>query len=110
MIAVMPLILDALSCQNKQRAPIWLMRQAGRYLPEYRKLKEGRQLLEMFHHIETIVRVTMQPIDRLKVDAAILFSDILTVLDGLNLKYDFQEGIGPVVLDSPEIIEIQYSL
>jgi len=103
----MSLLLDALACKNHSRPPIWLMRQAGRYLPEYRKLKETQSLLEMFHNPETIVEVTLQPIRRLKVDAAILFSDILTVLDGLNLRYDFKEGIGPVVFDPQECIEIQ---
>ena len=55
----------------------------------------------MFHDPETIVKVSLLPIDLLEVDAAILFSDILTVLDGLNIRYDFQEGVGPVVLDPP---------
>lgn len=97
-------LLKALACKNEGRPPIWLMRQAGRYLPQYRKLKEGRSLFEMFHNLETIVEVTLLPVDFLKVDAAILFTDILTVLEGLNIRYDFQEGVGPVVLDSPAVI------
>ena len=99
-------LLKALRCQNKGRPSIWLMRQAGRYMPQYRKIKEGRSLLGMFHDPETIVKVSLLPIDLLQVDAAILFSDILTVLDGLNIRYDFQEGIGPVVMDSPECIRV----
>jgi len=102
----MDLLLKALECKNEERAPIWLMRQAGRYLPQYRRLKEGRSLFEMFHHPSTIVEVTLLPIDLLQVDAAILFSDILTVLDGLNIRYDFYEGIGPMVLDPPSALRI----
>ncbi|NGX60545.1 MAG: Uroporphyrinogen decarboxylase [Chlamydiae bacterium] len=90
-------ILDALHQKNFAPPPIWMMRQAGRYLPEYRKLKGSRSLYEMFHDPNTIIEVTLQPIKRLHTDAAILFSDILTVLDGLGVSYEFQEGIGPVV-------------
>src|SRR3984957_16557955 len=97
-------LLKALKCQNEGRPPVWLMRQAGRYLPQYRKLKEGRSLFEMFHNREAIVEVSLLPVDLLQVDAAILFSDILTVLDGLNIRYDFQDGIGPVVFDPPSAI------
>lgn len=103
----MTLLIDALNCSNKTRPPIWLMRQAGRYLPEYQALRKGRKLLEMFHSVETIVEATLQPVSRLSVDAAILFSDILTVFDGLGIQYDFQESSGPIVLDPPEAIEIK---
>ncbi len=99
-------LLDALSSRNRGRAPIWLMRQAGRYMPQYRKLKEGKTLLEMFHDPETIVKVTLLPVDLLGVDAAILFSDILMVLDGLGIRYYFEDQIGPVVLDPPEMIRM----
>ncbi len=102
----MEILLDALKCQNKNRPPVWLMRQAGRYLPQYRKLKVGRSLYEMFHNVETIVEVTQMPVDFLGVDGAILFSDILTVLEGLNVRYDFQEGVGPVVLDGPDSLAL----
>lgn len=100
-------LLDALQCQNHDRPPIWLMRQAGRYLPEYRAIRRGRSLLEMFHCPKTIVEVTELPLDILKVDAAILFSDILTVFDGMQIRYDFQEEIGPVVFDSAEAIQMR---
>ncbi|MCC5831541.1 MAG: uroporphyrinogen decarboxylase [Chlamydiales bacterium] len=101
------LLMDALQCQNQGRPPIWLMRQAGRYLPEYRAMRRGRSLLEMFHCPKTIVEVTELPLEILHVDAAILFSDILTVFDGMRIRYDFQENIGPVVFDSPEAIELR---
>ncbi|MFZ0565080.1 MAG: uroporphyrinogen decarboxylase [Chlamydiales bacterium] len=101
----MSLLLDALHCQNKEgRPPIWLMRQAGRYLPEYQAIKKKRKLFDLFHDLEAIVQITKLPIDILQVDAAILFSDILTVLEGLSLRYDFQEKVGPVIYDSPSKI------
>lgn len=99
------MLLEALQCRNSGRPPIWLMRQAGRYLPEYQAMRRGRSLLEMFHDPKTIVEVTALPLEILHVDAAILFSDILTVLDGMQIHYDFQENVGPVVFDSPEMIK-----
>ncbi|MEZ5315516.1 MAG: uroporphyrinogen decarboxylase [Chlamydiales bacterium] len=99
--------MRALQCQNFGRPPIWLMRQAGRYLPKYRAMRRGRSLLEMFHSPKTIVEVTELPIDVLNVDAAILFNDILTVFDGMSIRYDFQENIGPVVFDSPNAINMR---
>lgn len=103
----MSTLIDALLCQNVGSPPIWLMRQAGRYLPEYRSLRKERRLYDMFHDPETIVKVTLLPVDLLQVDAAILFSDILTVLDGLGISYDFLEGIGPVVHEMPSQIELK---
>lgn len=97
-------LLDALNSRNSGVPPIWLMRQAGRYLPQYRALKQGRQLYDLFHDSEMIVKVTKLPIDLLDFDAAIVFSDILTVLEGLNLRYSFQEG--PVIFDLPEKAEV----
>lgn len=76
------------------------MRQAGRYLPEYRAMRRGRALLEMFHSPKTIVEVTELPLHIFPLDAAILFSDILTVFDGMSIRYDFQDEIGPVVYNS----------
>jgi uroporphyrinogen decarboxylase len=98
-------LIDALHCKNQAEPPIWLMRQAGRYLPTYRKLKEGKSLFGMFHDTEIIVQTTLLPFEYLHLDAAILFSDILTVLDGLHIRYDFHEGTGPIVLDSPGSIQ-----
>lgn len=77
--------------------PIWLMRQAGRYLPDYHRFKESQSLLEMFHDPKTIVAVTQLPLHTLPLDAAILFSDILTVLDGLGVSYTFQDQVGPLI-------------
>lgn len=93
----MSIFLDALHCKNSGRPPVWLMRQAGRYLPEYQKIRKTRPLVDMFHHPEIICEVTQLPVDLLGVDAAIVFSDILMVLDGLNVKWGFEEGSGPVI-------------
>lgn len=94
------LMLDALSCKNRSRPPVWFMRQAGRCLPQYRALREKYSLLELFHHPELIAEITLLPVKVLDVDAAILFSDILVVLEAFGIRYDFQEGVGPV-LHSP---------
>lgn len=93
----MSLFLDALACKNTGRAPIWLMRQAGRYMPEYRALRSKHSFLEMIHTPELQVEVTLQPIKAFAPDAAILFSDILTVAESLGVKVDFVEGKGPVL-------------
>lgn len=84
--------LDALNGKNRGRPPVWLMRQAGRYLPEYRKLREKWTLRELFLTPELAADVTMLPVDLLGVDAAILFSDITVTALALGLSLDFQDG------------------
>jgi uroporphyrinogen decarboxylase len=96
----MSLFLDALNCKPTSRPPVWLMRQAGRYMKAYRELRKERSLFELFHNPEMIEEITCQPVETFPIDAAILFSDILTVFDGLGVKYDFVEGVGPVVTDA----------
>ncbi|HEY1662276.1 MAG TPA: uroporphyrinogen decarboxylase [Verrucomicrobiae bacterium] len=86
--------LDACRCQNVGRPPVWLMRQAGRALPEYRKLKDKYDFLDLVRTPELATEVTLQPIRRFDFDAAILFSDILVVAEGLGQKYKFREGGG----------------
>ncbi len=92
------LFLDALQCQNFDRPPVWLMRQAGRYLPEYAALRQKHSLWQMFHEPELACRTTLMPIQRFGVDAAILFSDILVIVEALGLELAFPEGFGPVVV------------
>jgi uroporphyrinogen decarboxylase len=91
------LMLDALHCRNEARAPIWIMRQAGRYMPEYRALRSKHSFLEMCHNSEIAAEVTMLPIRAFGMDAAILFSDILVVADALGVGLCFEEGAGPII-------------
>jgi len=77
--------------------PVWFMRQAGRYLPDYRALREKHSLLTLCRTPELAVEVTLQPVRILGVDAAILFSDLLLPLAPLGLAFDFQAGEGPVI-------------
>jgi len=87
--------LLALKGENQGPPPVWLMRQAGRYLPEYRKLREAHSLRELFYSPKLAAEITLQPIKRFGLDAAILFSDITVIAPALGLKLEFQEG--PVV-------------
>ncbi len=89
-------LLRALLRQPVDRTPIWMMRQAGRYLPEYRATREqAGSFLDLCSNAELACEVTMQPLRRYPMDAAILFSDILTVPDALGLGLYFEEGEGP---------------
>ncbi len=89
--------LEALQGRNRGRPPIWLMRQAGRYLPSYRALREKYSFLELCHQPELIAEVTQLPIHQLGFDAAILFADILLILEAFGVKVRFDEGIGPII-------------
>lgn len=84
--------LDALNCKQTDRPPVWLMRQAGRYLPEYREIRKKHKLEEMFLTPEVAAEVTLQPIRRFGFDAAILFADILTPCAGFGLDVTFEGG------------------
>lgn len=88
--------LRALLNQPVKYTPVWLMRQAGRYLPEYRasRAKAG-SFLDLCHNTDLATEVTLQPLDRFALDAAILFSDILTIPDAMGLGLHFVEGEGP---------------
>jgi uroporphyrinogen decarboxylase len=96
----MSLYLDALLLKPLKRPPIWMMRQAGRYLPEYMNLRQKYSFMEMMKTPEIATTVTLQPIKRFGFDAAILFSDILTVAESLGANLKFVENKGPVI-DNP---------
>lgn len=89
--------LRACSCQPVATTPIWLMRQAGRYMSEYRTLREKYTILEIIKTPELAHEVTMQPLKVLDVDAAIIFADILPPLETMGLSLEFAKGEGPVI-------------
>lgn len=90
------LYLRALLRQPTERTPIWMMRQAGRYLPEYREVRtQAGDFMALCKNAELACEVTLQPLRRFKLDAAILFSDILTIPDAMGLGLYFETGEGP---------------
>ncbi len=93
------LILRTLAGLATERPPVWMMRQAGRYLPGYRKLREKYSFFERVQTPALAAEITLQPIDQLGVDAAILFSDILVVLQAMGLEVQLLENTGPVLPD-----------
>ncbi len=88
--------LEACQRSKTDSTPVWFMRQAGRYMPEYRSLREKYSMLELCRNPELAAQVTMQPL-RLGVDAAILFADILLPLAPMGASFDFTKGEGPVI-------------
>jgi uroporphyrinogen decarboxylase len=89
--------LKACRGETTDYTPIWIMRQAGRYQPEYRKIRQKYTLVEICKHPEVCTKVTLLPVQQLKVDAAILFSDIMIPLDGMGISFEIKENIGPVI-------------
>ena len=88
--------LRALNLKTNTIPPVWFMRQAGRYLPEYQKVRKNySNFLDMCKEPKTCAELALQPIERFNLDASILFSDILTIPDALNLGLAFHEGEGP---------------
>ena len=94
------LLLRACKRKPVDRTPIWIMRQAGRYLPEYRAIREKHDFLTMCKTPELAAEVTIQPVDIIGVDAAIIFSDILVIPEAMGMKLQMIEGDGPV-FDNP---------
>ena len=90
------LIIDAIKGKPVNRTPIWIMRQAGRYLPQYREIRGKVTLLEAFHSPEIAAELTLQPIELLEVDAAIIYSDILLIPEALGMSLDYIPGKGPL--------------
>src|SRR4026209_1733695 len=77
--------------------PVWFMRQAGRYLAQYRSVRADRSMRALCKPPELAAQVTLQPIDRFPVDAAIIFADILLPLEAMGLSLEFAEGEGPII-------------
>lgn len=94
------LLLRTLRGEEVERPPVWMMRQAGRYLPQYMKLRKKYTFFERVETPELACEITIQPIDELEPDAAIIFSDILTVPQALGIDVDLVKGKGPV-MDNP---------
>lgn len=94
------LFLRACRQERTEQVPVWYMRQAGRYDPDYRKIKERYSLLEICENPELAAEVTLMPVRKLGVDAAILYSDIMNPVASLGIKFDIVANIGPVI-DNP---------
>lgn len=90
------LFLRACRREKTERTPIWIMRQAGRYLPQYRTIREKADFITMCKTPELAAEVTIQPVDIIGVDAAILFSDILVIPDAMGMHFEMHEGKGPM--------------
>src|SRR6187402_3712876 len=89
------LLLRALRKEKVERPPVWMMRQAGRYLPDYIKLKEKYDFFTRVQTPELACAITLQPVEQVGVDAAIIFSDILVIPQAMGLEVLMEEGKGP---------------
>jgi uroporphyrinogen decarboxylase len=100
LVAVNDRFLRALRREPVDRTPVWFMRQAGRYLPEYRELRGDRDILDAIREPEVAVELTLQPLRRMPVDAAIVFADIMVPVAAIGVPVRIEAGVGPV-LDDP---------
>jgi uroporphyrinogen decarboxylase len=92
-----PLLVRAARRERVERTPVWFMRQAGRSLPEYRAIRERHSFFEVANEPELCAEVTLQPVRRHDVDAAVMFADIMTPVVGMGIGVELVEGVGPVV-------------
>ena len=92
-------LLRAFRSERPEVAPVWFMRQAGRSLPEYRKLREGIGMLDSCRRPDLVTEITLQPVRRYGVDAAIFFSDIVVPLKAVGFDLDIVPGVGPVIAE-----------
>src|SRR6195256_3115152 len=91
------LFVRAAKAQPTERTPVWFMRQAGRYMPEYRAIRKNYSLLEICKKPEIAAQVTIEAAEILKVDAAIIFADLLLPLEVMGLPFHFAAGEGPKI-------------
>jgi uroporphyrinogen decarboxylase len=96
---VTSLLVDALMRRPVERTPIWLMRQAGRTLPEYRQVRERYSLVDIVSNPELCAAVTLQPVRRFGFDAAVMFADIMLPLAGMGVRFELVEDVGPVIAE-----------
>jgi len=89
------IFLRVLNGESTERPPVWMMRQAGRYLPEFRALRDKYDFFTRCKTPELAAEITVQPVDIVGVDAAILFSDILVVPQAMNIEVEMKKGVGP---------------
>src|SRR5215471_8149772 len=94
-----PLLVRAARREPVERTPVWFMRQAGRSLPEYRQLRERHGFFEINRSAELTAEVTLQPVRRHDVDAAVVFADIMTPVLAMGVAVELVEGVGPVIED-----------
>ncbi|HWY79830.1 MAG TPA: uroporphyrinogen decarboxylase [Candidatus Sulfotelmatobacter sp.] len=99
------IFLDACFNKNTTQTPVWFMRQAGRYLPEYRKLKGEKNILDIVKTPELAAQISLQPVDILNVDAAILYADIMIPLLGIDIDLAIVENIGPVIKEPLQTLQ-----
>jgi len=99
------LLLDVLNGKETGRIPVWMMRQAGRYLPEYRVIREKHPFFERVKTPELASEITIQPVDIVGVDAAILFSDILVMIECLDIEVQLKPGFGPYLPDPVRTVQ-----
>ncbi len=92
-----PLVVRAARHEPVERTPVWFMRQAGRSLPEYRELRKGRTLFDVVYDAELCAEVTLQPVRRHGVDAAVMFADIMFPVIGMGVGVELVENVGPVI-------------
>src|SRR5215831_6919463 len=91
------LLLRTLRKEKTERIPVWFMRQAGRYLPDYIKLREKYSFFERVRNPQLAAEITVMPVRQVGVDAAILFSDILVIAQALGVDVEIVEGKGPII-------------
>ena len=96
---------QAVRGRQLDRPPVWMMRQAGRYLPEYRAIRENHSFLEAISTPEIATEISLQPYERFDPDGVVMYSDILTVLEPLGFEYHLESGVGPVVENPVESVD-----